>query len=669
MLIEALLVAGVSALAFRPLADRWADRLPARTVRAGWLVASLAPAVLVAAGLSPWRAPGADHSLPSNRPVEVPRDGYVTSGTCAACHPDQHASWWHSFHRSMTQPATERTVVADFDQQLELQGLRYTLHRDAGAFFVDMDDPDALGGRMAYGADGAPLLDAAVLRPRVTRQVVLVTGLHNKQIYWFSTGSTRDLGQLPVYWLPEDKRWIPRQAGFLNPPERDFQSETGRWSTTCIRCHTTNGRARIRGKGAVDSLVSEFGIACESCHGPGEAHVAANRDPTRRYAGHMGDGADDTIVNPARLSPDRGSQVCGQCHGLYEWPDEQTVDDWNEQGPAYRPGDDLAATRLLVSLDMPRDNPRMAGFLASMPLYMDNRFWSDGSVRVTGREYTSMQRSPCVQRGTMSCFSCHAMHAPDGGAARLAAWADDQLADGMRGDGACLSCHDGFAADPATHGHHAPGPGAPGCLDCHMPYTAYGLLKAVRNHSISSPSAVDVLATGRPDACSLCHLDQPLAFTADALQRWYGIPAPPLDERQRSLAAGARWALSGDAQQRALVTWAMGWKPAQITAGTGWMAPYLAQLLIDPYDAVRYLAHRSLRSLPGYGGFEYDFLGVGTRRLLAQQAVLATWRESQARGPTATGMAVLLDPSGRLEHDVWQHLLGERDDRPIILQE
>ena len=50
----------------------------------------------------------------------------------------------------------------------------------------------------------------------------------------------------------------------------------------------------------------------------------------------------------------------------------------------------------------------------------------------------------------------------------------------------------------------------------------------------------------------------------------------------------------------------MGWEPAHEAAGSGWQVPFLTQLLTDPYDAVRFIAHRSLRAHPGLGEFEFD---------------------------------------------------------------
>jgi hypothetical protein len=103
---------------------------------------------------------------------------------------------------------------------------------------------------------------------------------------------------------------------------------------------------------------------------------------------------------------------------------------------------------------------------------------------------------------------------------------------------------------------------------------------------------------GRPNACNLCHLDRTLAWTNGALARWYGTTPMPLDADERRVAAAVLWLLRGDAGQRAIVADAMGRASAKDASGAEWSAPFLAQLLVDPYSAVRYVAFRSLRSLP-----------------------------------------------------------------------
>jgi hypothetical protein len=84
-----------------------------------------------------------------------------------------------------------------------------------------------------------------------------------------------------------------------------------------------------------------------------------------------------------------------------------------------------------------------------------------------------------------------------------------------------------------------------------MPHTTYALLKGVRQHQVDNPQLVATLRTGRPDACSLCHLDRPLAWTAGHLAEWYGQSIPPLPVEHRETAAAVYWLLAGDAGQRA----------------------------------------------------------------------------------------------------------------------
>ena len=146
----------------------------------------------------------------------------------------------------------------------------------------------------------------------------MITGSHNQQIFWYATGHDRVLGQLPAAYLVQEQRWIPRRMAVLHPPSQQPLSETGHWNSTCIACHATHGKPQFDTPfgsqpiqtQSVQTTAAEFGIACESCHGPGEAHVRANRNPLRRYQLHFTGAADTTIVQPARLDSARTSQVC-----------------------------------------------------------------------------------------------------------------------------------------------------------------------------------------------------------------------------------------------------------------------------------------------------------------------------------------------------------------------
>jgi len=173
----------------------------------------------------------------------------------------------------------------------------------------------------------------------------------------------------------------------------------------------------------------------------------------------------------------------------------------------------------------------------------------------------------------------------------------------------------GGPQDISAHTRHRAGSSGSSCYNCHMPYTTYGLLKTIRSHQISSPSVQATLETGRPNACNLCHLDKTLGWTAQYLDTWYGLTPPALGADEQSVAASLLWLLKGDAGQRAIVAQSMGWPAAQQASGTGWLTPYLALTAKDSYDAVRYIAARSQRTLPP---FRRDQLPRGNPQLLIE---------------------------------------------------
>lgn len=607
---------------------------------------------------------------PADRPIEVTGDRYVSSRTCRACHPGQYASWHASYHRTMTQVATPQSVATSFDG-VRVEAGAMALEQRGDEVWAEFDDPDppslasfpsSFGGASppslasfvtSFGVAGGEARERSAsggtsppLQPRrIRRQVVLTTGSHNQQIYWYATGHGRTLGQLPAIWLVDERRWIPRRAAVMHPPGQAAFSETGAWNGICVACHTTLGKPAFDtpfgsqpiAAQQVDTTAAEFGVACEACHGPADDHVRRDANPWRRYALHLTRASDASIVHPARLDPRRSAQVCGQCHAFWEFENQAAERAANTRGLPYRPGDDLRLTRFIVQPTVDAGSAIMRRFLQADPGFIRDMFWSDGMVRATGREYNALIESPCYKnaaddRHTLTCASCHSMHKPDDDSRTVAEWADDQLSP-LRGgfilrmrDGKqmstptppsenqrCTKCHGPNDSGLTAHTEHRADSAGSLCMNCHMPYTTYGLLKTIRSHQISSPSVKATLDTGRPNACNLCHLDKTLAWTAEYLERWFHIPKPALDADQQTVAASVLTLLKGDAGQRAIVARSLGWAPAQQASGTGWMAPYLALMQQDAYDAVRHIATRARATLPP---FRREALPRNNRELL-----------------------------------------------------
>ncbi len=629
-----------------------------------WLTKATCWASLLAACLLPLAAAGSEAGrtnvtarvpewLAKQLPQPRPEADYVTSATCVGCHADEHASWHRSYHRTMTQPATPDTVLGRFDgTRVPSGGLDYRVSTEGATLVAEMPDPDVL----MYVVQGGRKLPLEKI-PRVKRPVVMATGSHNYQTYWVTSPRYPGLLQtLPLVFLPETGQWIPREQAFMRAPD-DKERFVTQWNHHCIRCHSTGGNPGLDEKGQLRSKVGELGIACEACHGPGKAHVDKHR-----LAGPAAPGGkkenDPTIVNPAKLDPVRSTQVCGQCHGNYIMRDEFAMES-ARSGPLYTPGEDLHRTRYYIQFPGKDATPEQrAEFVKNRDFYA-SRWWDDGTVLAGGREYTALLSTPCHTRGMMTCLSCHSMHdSPP----------DDQLKRGHDGPASCVQCHreERFGARLAEHTHHAAGSAGSNCVDCHMPHTTYALFKAIRTHQIASPRIGAGVRDGAPNACNLCHLDRTLAWTQEQLSKWYRQPKVPLTEEQRTVPASLLWSLKGHAAQRLITAWHLGWKPAQAASGTDWSAPYVARLLDDSYGPVRFVAARSLRTLPGFADFKTDFLADASGLRAAKTNVLARWTEARrTKPPDPAGPA----PATALDEALIQRLLAEQDPRPVTIQE
>lgn len=625
----------------------------------GWLLVFLLTALV--AGCSRESTPPADTAkaaVPAAEPADsspefsnlLPviggRAGYAGAESCRECHQDQHASWHRSYHRTMTQLAAPAATAAQFNGVvLTNNGTRFRLSQQSNELWVRMEKLVADAGNQ-LADDG---LDV---------RLSLVTGSHHMQVFWVPNGAGNCQVGFPFTWLIPEARWVPRGSTFLRPPDTLHQSET--WNIVCARCHSTAPEPHLdKVNRRFDTRVAEMGISCEACHGPAERHVAFEQ--TARRENHDTKGmTNHAIIHPEKLDPRRASQICGFCHSM-KWYDN--AEGWSQDGFRYRPGDDLEATTPIIRPRQLEQQPWLKKVLAANTNLLNEFFWRDGMVRVSGREYNGLLESPCYRGGKFSCLSCHSLHSSE---------PDDQLAKNRTDNRACIQCHERFRepAQVTAHTHHAGGSSGSECYNCHMPHTTYGVLSAIRSHEISSPKVEDELTTGRPNACNLCHLDRPLQWTAQQLEKWYRQPLPPLDPEQTDVADSVRLALSGNAGQRILMAWHLGWQPAHDASGPTWKTPVLAQLLEDPYAAVRCVAERSLRQL-GVGipsGYDYSTHpgSIPVRNLIWQQ-----WWQTNSVPAGSPKLPVGLLPAGDVAEMARQfaHRSENQDRQPLRLRE
>lgn len=533
-----------------------------------FLLAAVAPPAFVAAVLRFGPDPVAAEA---KAPLIHREAGYIGSGACKACHPDQHASWQRTFHATMTQRPGASSVLGAFDGKVVHYG------RDSVRPFRD-------GERFCMEVTAAAATRVA--------EVVLTVGSRRYQQYFERQprGSGEAFVRLPILWHVELQRWLPLATVFLGPDVDGLGGHAAEWNTNCILCHNTGPRpglldardpARLVEGNRFDSHVAELGIACEACHGPGEQHAASARNPLTRYAG-----SPLAAFDPRQRDQERAVAVCGQCHGarLPEPPHRAT--EWFTTGPTFRPGERLVEHVAPIQ----RDTPVRGG---ADPELFALRFWGDGTPRLTAYEFQGLTAAKCYRGGELTCQSCHAMHAGD---------PRGQLRPDRDGQAMCTQCHEAIGRDVAAHTHHAAGSAGSSCVACHMPKIVYGVMDVHRSHRIDVPDPARDGAAGRPHACTLCHVDKSLPWAADAMRRWWGdeyrAPARRADGVAPELADAAANLFAGDAAARAVLANALGepgvtFAPDHAAAVRSWLAVTMG----DGYPSVRYLARRSLLAL------------------------------------------------------------------------
>jgi Flp pilus assembly protein TadD len=450
--------------------------------------AVLVAAVLIGAALL-WR--GQESSQPVPAAVGTAMPAYVGSAVCAGCHAAEFSAWRGSQHALAMQEAAPATVLADFNgSQFPRAGVVSRFFRDGETFKVNTDGPD---GRLQ------------------DFDVRYTFGLYPLQQYLIEFPRGR-LQSLTIAWdtrpaASGGQRWFPLY------PDQDIRPGnplhwTGidqNWNYQCADCHSTNLRKNY--DVATDSFGttwSEINVACEACHGPGEAHAA--------WAGQGGSGSANGLT--ARLDERRG----------VSWPVDPLT------GSASRSLPRTSSTEIGVCA---RCHARRGQFsddhAAGQPLHDAYRpaliepglYWPDGQMRDEVYNYGSFLTSRMASKG-VTCSDCHDPHSQ-----KLRA----------PGNGVCAQCHLAETFDTPVHHHHAAGSDGARCTSCHMPATPYMVVDPRHDHSFRLPRPDRSVSLGVPNACSQCHAAKGPQWAADAVKSWYPQPKPGFQDFAETFAA------------------------------------------------------------------------------------------------------------------------------------
>ena len=228
-----------------------------------------------------------------NQPALESKPTFVSSETCKSCHAERHETWLKTAHAySLREPSVD-VVAGRFDgKPVETRYFTATPFRRDGGFWIRVDAKDA--------------------RPSGEFKVSRVIGRTFEQAYLF-TGPKGEWRVLPLCWSLERQQWdlthrvLDDISGGISVGE-DYDTREKIFNDGCGQCHAT--QYDIGYNTRTDSYASkmlEGAVACESCHGPGSAHVAWHQQ--KRQPGVGLSVAGTVVASQERPGRQRGARI------------------------------------------------------------------------------------------------------------------------------------------------------------------------------------------------------------------------------------------------------------------------------------------------------------------------------------------------------------------------
>ena len=409
-----------------------------------------------------------------------PEQGYVATATCLGCHAEQAKAWKDSDHGWAMRDAKPANVLGNFaNARFDEAGVKARFYRKGERFFVNTEGETGKPAdfEVLYTFGHYPLQQYLVALPRGRLQALTIA--------WDSR--SKDQG---------GQRWFSLYPGQRFAPD-DPLHWTGRyqnWNGMCADCHSTRLMKNYNDR--EDSFATtwqEQTVGCQSCHGPGQAHVdwAKAAKPGQQSLASAKDAG--LAVDYKALGSQGLVEQCAFCHSR-----RQTLG--VGQLPGHRQLDQSLPATLRPDL-----------------------YHADGQIDGEVYEYGSFTQSKMYAAG-VGCTDCHNPHT-----AKVK----------IEGNGLCLQCHNSQppvarfpslqAKDYDSEAHHHHPAGTPGaqCVNCHMPTKTYMVVDPRRDHSLRIPRPDLAAKDDSPDACTSCHKDQKPQWAAKAIEGWFGQPQRP----------------------------------------------------------------------------------------------------------------------------------------------
>ena len=400
------------------------------------------------------------------------------------CHQEEAQAWTGSHHDLAMAHATDSTVLGDFSGVIYTHGsVTSTFFRRDGGFFVRTDGADGQLHEfpISYTFGVVPLQQYLVPFPGGRLQAL--------GIAWDSRPQDEG-GQRWFHLYPDDNITYQDDLHWTKPLQN--------WNYMCAECHSTNLRKNYDpDSDAYSTTYEDIDVNCESCHGPGSAHVSWGEYVGKEYVAQEGE---NTAL---------GTQPVGNLLSDFR-PTDSTTTAVRVGSRDVRPLIETCARchsrRSVFSEDF---RPGRSILNTHRPTLLSERlYYPDGQILDEVYVYASFLQSKMFAAG-VACTDCHEPHS-----LQLIA----------EGNALCARCHLPSAYDSKEHHGHRPDSTGGSCIACHMPQRNYMVVDPRADHSIRNPRPDLTLRLGVPNACQDCHEDQTAQWAADSLRAWGGIP-------------------------------------------------------------------------------------------------------------------------------------------------
>lgn len=306
---------------------------------------------------------------------------FVGSDKCKTCHSDQYDTWIESGHpykftiiENGEAPSYPPEALNFQDQYMDSLGDgSHTWDNIAGVI-------GGYGWKARFVGNDGHLVGTA--------GSAFSTGLGHNQMNFYDG---------------EDHGWVNYHPG-----------DVTKYNYGCFKCHTTGGDTTGTWLAGVDGLgtFTEGGIGCESCHGPGSAHIESEskNDIDRVYEfahqdNSLGGLSVDEVVQTPNPEGDDINFLCGTCHN------RSYTDPINASGGFVRhheQWDEFTATKhgdiglTCVSCHDPHKRT----------------IWDGDGITKTCEECHSEQVATVNHSGGATCLDCHMPYAAKSGTKR-----------------------------------------------------------------------------------------------------------------------------------------------------------------------------------------------------------------------------------------------------------